>query len=60
MTIVVILGCYQSTDRFNEILLSDDFNLIRRGPYFVKVGTYTEYYYLHEAASRSQWAVYLK
>ena len=57
MAILILSGCQQSTDRFNKVLLSDDFSSIRRGPYSVEVGAHTEYHYLHEAVPRSQWAV---
>ncbi|MFC2124241.1 hypothetical protein ACFLU5_05475 [Bacteroidota bacterium] len=55
--LAALTGCNQSSDTFTEVLLSDDFSSIRRGPYSVEVGAHTEYHYLHEAAPRSQWAV---
>lgn len=57
MAIAIISGCHQTSNRFTEELLSDDFSSIRRGPYSVEVGAHTEYHYLPEAAPRSQWAV---
>ena len=53
---VIFVGC-QVTSKFTKVVLFDDFNSIRRGPYSVDVGAHTEYHYLHEAAPRSQWAV---
>src|SRR5688572_29529664 len=52
----IFAGC-QVPSKFTKVLLFDDFNSIRRGPYSVDVGARTEYHYLHEAAPRSQWAV---
>ncbi len=57
IAIAVLSGCQQTSNRFTEELLFDDFSSIRRGPYSVEVGAHTEYHYLHEAAPRSQWAV---
>ena len=52
----ILAGCH-APSKLTKVLLFDDFNSIRRGPYSVDVGAHTEYHYLHEAAPRSQWAV---
>ncbi|MBL7697494.1 MAG: hypothetical protein JNK79_05030 [Chitinophagaceae bacterium] len=52
----ILTGC-GAPSKFSEVLLSDDFSSIARGPYSVDVGAHTEYHYIHEAAPRSQWAV---
>jgi len=54
---VVLASCHLPSNQFNEVLLFDDFNSIRRGPYSVEVGAHTEYHYVHMAAPPSQWAV---
>ena len=51
-----ILGCDLESPH-SEILISDDFNDLKRGPLGVEVGAHTEYHYLHEAAPKGNWAV---
>lgn len=52
-----VLSACHAPAKFTKVLLSDDFNSVRRGPYSIDVGAHTEYHYLHEVAPRSQWAV---
>src|SRR5689334_15549297 len=52
-----VLSACNDSSNFTQVLLSDDFSSIKRGPYSVDVGAHTEYHYIHEAAPRSQWAV---
>ena len=54
---VVLFGCQNNKDQFTEVLLSDDFSSIRRGPYSFQYDAHTEYQYIHQAVPRSQWEV---
>ena len=57
LLIVVLFGCQNTQDQFSEVLLSDDFSSIRRGPYSFQYDAHTEYQYIHQAVPRSQWEV---
>ena len=52
---VLFTGCKQN--RFNTILLTDDFSSLDTGLFSAPVGPHTEYHYLPEAGIKGNWVV---
>jgi rhamnogalacturonan endolyase len=50
-----LASCQQN--RFNQVLLKDDFSALDTGLFSAPVGAHTEYHYLSEAAPKGNWVV---
>lgn len=49
--------CSCSYNRFNQVLLRDDFSKLDTGLFSAPVGAHTEYHYLPEAGQKGNWSV---
>jgi rhamnogalacturonan endolyase len=55
LSIMVFSCCKQN--KFNQVLLYDDFSALDTGQFSASVGAHTEYHYLPEAAPKGNWGV---
>jgi rhamnogalacturonan endolyase len=55
LTVIAFFSCKQN--KFDQVLLKDDFSQLDTGLFSAPVGAHTEYHYLSEAAPKDNWVV---